>query len=385
MRKRLEDLESLAASVAETNDKPTQIKASTASPVTSIESGQTSSPEQASQDWSSPTCSDEDGSQQGPHAPSTTPLDVLVPTTSEETSMSMSFWDPATFIDPSYLTMTNYGRPDTQREYLSTTYVDCGCAVRHVEVRTKGLGCYDKGVELIRVGESKAFSDPYMNHIRIEAMCTISAMWENCLQLGISEWVLCDEDSQSPFYRPGPSTNLITSHNTEAIDGVVRTVQSIWKTLKPDIRPIKEQITIPHHPCLDIFPFPTFRKNVLKATVLVDEDEFWCDAMHGLTCWGGAGIGRADRKGATGRASTGTPWDHRSWEAKPWFIRKYWIVLGGEDGELVRQSEWWRGTRSEDVDIWSPDSTHNVFDATGMDFGLLAGTPCLAPLFQAGL
>lgn len=350
-------------------------------------SDQTSSPEQKSQDWSSPNGTNEGVLQPGPQASSRSPLDVCLPTTVEPDSSDMSFWDPATFIDPSFLTMTNYGRSDTPKEYFPTTQVDCGCAVRHVEVRAKRLGYYDRGVELIRLGETKVFSDPYMNHIRMEAICTVTAMWENCLQLGISEWVLCDDVSQSPFYRPGPSNNLITSGNTEAVDGVVRTVQSIWKTLKPDIRPIKEQITVPHHPCLDIFPFPTFRRNVLKGVVVIDDDEFFTDALHGLTCWGGAGLGRGDRKGATGKASTGTPWDHRSWEAKPWFLRKYWVVLGGEEGELVRQSEWWRGTRGEDLDIWSSeapgpieDSTRarDPFDAACMSFSVLTKGPCQA-------
>ncbi|KAJ4394804.1 hypothetical protein N0V93_004024 [Gnomoniopsis smithogilvyi] len=377
LRKRLEDLETLAASVAVTKKTATNGGAEATSPVTPIDD-KTSSPEQTSQTWSSPNSSGEDASQNGAQAPFTSALDVFVPAVVDDVSMDMSIWDPATCIDPSYFTMTNYGKPDTEREFWPTTYVDCGCFVRHVEVRTKGPGCHGKGRKLIRVGETQVFSDPYLNHIRMDAMCTISAMWENCLQLGISEWMLCDEDSQSPFYRPGPSTSLITNNKIEAVDGVVRTVQSIWKTLKPDIRPTREQITIPHHPCLDVFPFPTFRKNVLKATVVFDDDEFFCDALEGLTCWGGSGIGRGDRKGATGKTSTGTPWDHRSWEAKPWFIRKYWIVLGGEDGELVRQSEWWRGTRGEEVDIWSgeapgppSDLSKDLLDAGCMSFGFL--------------
>ena len=73
-----------------------------------------------------------------------------------------------------------------------------------------------------------------------------------------------------------------------------------------------------------------------------------------LVCWGGAGIGQKDRNDSTGYASTGTPWDVRSWEAKVWFLKKYWTLLGGEDGELVRQSEWWRSTRGEDTPEISP-------------------------------
>lgn len=280
----------------------------------------------------------------------------------EDPSTKSPLWDSATSIDPCFLTMTNYGRQNTQHELRTTSYIDCGCSVRHVEVRTMAVDGYEIGAELLRVGETKVFSDPYLNHIRVDAICTMTAMWENCLQLGVSEWVLCDETSQSSFYRPGShstnSTNLISATNgkSEAVDGVVRTVQSIWKSVKPDLRPIKEQVTIPHHPCLDIFPFPTFRRNALKGAVLLDEDEFFLDATNGIICWGGAGVGKGDQKSGTGKASTGTPWDHRSWEAKPWFLRKYWVLLGGEEGELVRQSEWWRGTRGEEEDIWSSEA-----------------------------
>lgn len=253
--------------------------------------------------------------------------------------------------------MTNYSRPKTQENLSHARYLDCGCSVRHVEIRTKSSGCDGSDIEYVRVGETAASSDPYMNHIRVEMVCTMAAMWEIRLQLGISELALCDDDSQSPFYRPGTSGNLIASGENEALDArVVRTVQSIWKTLKPDIRPLKEQVTVPHHPSVDVLPFPTLRKNLLTGAVVVDEEEFCHDSVNGLMCWGGAGVGRGDRNGATGKASTGRPWDHRSWDAKPWFIRKYWVALGGEDGELVRQSEWWRSTRGEEVDIWTSEA-----------------------------
>jgi hypothetical protein len=53
----------------------------------------------------------------------------------------------------------------------------------------------------------------------------------------------------------------------------------------------------------------------------------------------------------TGHAVTGNLWDVRSWEAKVWFLKKYWWLLGGEEGELVRQSEWWRSVRGEEARI----------------------------------
>ena len=129
---------------------------------------------------------------------------------------------------------------------------------------------------------------------------------------------------------------------------MIPTVQRIFTTLKPDMRPVSEQITIDHHPHIDILPFPTLRKNLIIHQEEFDHDGFFHDVQTGLLCWGGAGIGRRDRQNCTGLPSTGTPWDVRSWEAKEWFLKKYWTFLGGEDGELVRQSEWWRNMRGDD-------------------------------------
>lgn len=82
----------------------------------------------------------------------------------------------------------------------------------------------------------------------------------------------------------------------------------------------------------------------------IDEDEVIHDIINGLICWGGAGMSQRDRNLSTGRLSTGTPWDSRSWEGRTWFLQKYWAMLGGEEGELVRQSEWWRNMRGDEPD-----------------------------------
>lgn len=77
---------------------------------------------------------------------------------------------------------------------------------------------------------------------------------------------------------------------------------------------------------------------------------FFMELMTGLVCWGNAGVGQRDRaEDELGLASTGAPWDVRSWEAKDWFLEKYWNLLGGEVGELVRQTEWWRSIRGEEM------------------------------------
>lgn len=171
-------------------------------------------------------------------------------------------------------------------------------------------------------------------------ICTLAAVSALGTYIGISQEILCAEESLSPFFRPGAAS-------MDKADTVL-TVQRIFKTLKPDLRPSREQITVAHHPYIDILPFRTLRNNLITNRAQFDEDEFFEDVLAGLVCWGGAGVGQKDREASTGFVSTGMPWDVRSWEARAWFVKKYWNLLGGEEGELVRQSEWWRGVRGEE-------------------------------------
>ncbi|KAJ5233084.1 hypothetical protein N7468_006040 [Penicillium chermesinum] len=162
------------------------------------------------------------------------------------------------------------------------------------------------------------------------------------MHMGLTEELLCEDDSPSPFFRF--SANSVNQATAERL---ISSVQGTFRTLKPDLRPISEQITTKHHPYIDILPFPTLRKNILCHLDDFDEDAFFDDMLTGLLCWGGTGMAKGDRAQATGCVSTGTPWDFRSWEATQWFLEKYWNLLGGEDGELVRQSQWWRGVRGD--------------------------------------
>lgn len=199
---------------------------------------------------------------------------------------------------------------------------------------------------MLNVSPSLFSADPYINTLRVERICIAKAILSNCLHIGITEDMFCDEDAISPFFRPSGETIDDSKCNS-----VVKTIQNIFKTLKQDVRPIREQITTIHPPMIDVLPFPTLRKNLIKTGDTIEE-ELFDDLLNGLVCWGGAGVGRRDRDCSTGYISTGTPWDSRSWEARTWFLQKYWALLGGEEGELVRQSEWWRNVRGDDTDLW---------------------------------
>ncbi|RLM01365.1 hypothetical protein CFD26_109025 [Aspergillus turcosus] len=253
---------------------------------------------------------------------------------SDDSHSPLRVWSSTNFVDPSLLLSDK--KRDGHDSYWTAT-VSCGCSTPHVQIRTQGPdpSCWGE-IKILSIGPGAPSADPYANHLRVETLCTVSALHDLGIHLGLTMELICADNSLSPFFRG----------TLESAD-MICAVQRIFKTLKPDLRPNKEQITVKHHPFIDILPFPTLRRNMIKHQNEFDENEFFHDMLTGLVCWGGSGIGKRDRNISTGYASTGTPWDSRSWEARDWYIKKYWRLLGGEEGELVRQSEWWRSIRGE--------------------------------------
>lgn len=99
----------------------------------------------------------------------------------------------------------------------------------------------------------------------------------------------------------------------------------------------------------DVIPFPNFRSRLLAAVSvsppLVDEGELCADFTNdGLVCWGSSSSSSRGGSGAR------VPWDSRSWEPRPWFLRKYWFLVGSDEDDMWSASRWWRELRGEDLD-----------------------------------
>ena len=269
---------------------------------------------------------------------------TLVPSISQtdDTMSALSLWNSTTHIDP---TLLSRNKPNDGLGHRWTTTIDCGCSIPHAQIQTQGPTPYRYGgLSNLNYGSGATRANLLSNHLRIDTVCIITAFYTLGMYVGITEEMICADKSLSPFFwsTAESADDMVKAH-------AVYTSQNIFKTLKPDLRPSSEQITIRHHPYIDILPFPTLRNNLIAHQEEIDEDEFFYDMLNGLVCWGGAGVGKKDREDSTGYASTGTPWDVRSWEGRVWFLKKYWNLLGGEDGELVRQSEWWRNIRGDDT------------------------------------
>ena len=171
---------------------------------------------------------------------------------------------------------------------------------------------------------------PYINHIRLDALTCLAATLANAETLGITADMYFNS-TPSPFYRPRNNSQGTSSppHISSAL---------AFPNIKRDLRPTRIQLLRPHASYLDLLIFPLFRNWVIELATtdngLFDEEELIADLMSdGLVCWGNV-HGRFKGGG-------GCPWDMRSWEAKRWFLEKWWGFVDVETDEMWSVSQWW--------------------------------------------
>lgn len=135
------------------------------------------------------------------------------------------------------------------------------------------------------------------------------------------------------------------------------TSQLQLSNLPPTLHPTCLQRTIAHHPEIDVFPFPMYRDNLIRAGSTIDDMELCLDVLYGVEldvdcnpilrepvkdC---RDIGLGDG-GRTGLIVWSDPWLQSSWEVEEGFVRKYKRLLVGCD-ELIRSTNYWRRQRGE--------------------------------------
>lgn len=151
----------------------------------------------------------------------------------------------------------------------------------------------------------------------------------------------------SPFFQPGISKEI--AEKMCSMD---------FANVKPFLRPVPSQLLKSHYSYIDTIPFPSFRERAIGMICtnppMIDEKELFQDLLHdGLVCWA------SDPTKASCFETSGAPWDLRSWEAQPWFLKKWWILVGGTQSEIYRQTVWWREMRGE--------TTLDLFPSIDMD------------------
>lgn len=187
-------------------------------------------------------------------------------------------------------------------------------------------------------------------------MTLFSAALQNALCLGydLVELATCGPDYMSPFYRPemtprsDPAT-MSTSNPGPGIPDSQSLILGAGNSRIPDhLAPTFIQMTIPHHASFDLIPIPLLRDRAILLSITMPHrfniHELKLDIYErgGLTVWQ---QGFESYHHARGRSSC-QPWEMSSWEAAPWFIEKWCMVVGGPDGDLSQQSLMWRAFRA---------------------------------------
>ncbi|KAJ5750405.1 hypothetical protein N7533_007433 [Penicillium manginii] len=181
--------------------------------------------------------------------------------------------------------------------------------------------------------------DIYANNFRWKQFSTVAAIRANAESIGLTFEEITHPKSISPFY----SSTLAKDQSQ-----VISIRSTGFQGIKPHLRPTETQLNCFHHPWLDIFPCPIFRDRYIHLVTMgpsvFNADEFCMDLQNGgLICWGSQSGEKHDASGS------GAPWDMRSWEAQPWFLKKWWFVLGGEEGGFFQQSRWWHESRGDQL------------------------------------
>jgi hypothetical protein len=170
-----------------------------------------------------------------------------------------------------------------------------------------------------------ALPDVHTNHLSLRHMNIYRAFFSNAIALHFPVEKLIGSNSLSPFYRREAKT-------AEMLQNIMDIMPN---TLPQDLRPTPPQIAYEHSPFLDLLPFPTLRARAIIFSTcsppMVDLIELKNDIIDGgLVCW------------LTSQKGSGQPWDKRSWEAAPWFIDKWKVLVGDTNDEIWSQTKWWK-------------------------------------------
>ncbi|GLA44904.1 hypothetical protein CBS147343_10414 [Aspergillus niger] len=160
--------------------------------------------------------------------------------------------------------------------------------------------------------------------LNLSRMNVLRAAYQNAIALGMTAEWLCQDDTISIFSNHGPYV-------------VPRNQVSIPYSL----RPTALQRATPHHPWLDVFPFPCMRDNLIQAGDDLDDDEL----CHDLTAFWDT------RSSNATLLVWGTPWDPKNWEVTEEFAKKWGVFLRGCP-EILRSTNSWRVRRGERPLVW---------------------------------
>ncbi|KAI0904124.1 hypothetical protein F4823DRAFT_233297 [Ustulina deusta] len=173
-------------------------------------------------------------------------------------------------------------------------------------------GVHPPGLINIAVGMSGSLED---NSTTVFRACLSNAI---CIGIDLTELMYCERPCMSPFYRPRAQTNE---------DPTALVTASSYDSLPASLKPTLAQILIPHHASLDLIPLPRLRERaILLCAALPRTFSLWemkldIYTRNALIC--------QDRNASSGSVSQ--PWDTHGWQAAPWFLSKWKMVVDTDE------------------------------------------------------
>ncbi|KAI8623312.1 hypothetical protein F5Y19DRAFT_468596 [Xylariaceae sp. FL1651] len=172
-------------------------------------------------------------------------------------------------------------------------------------------GPYPPGLINVLLNISGGLED---NRTAVFKACLSNAI---CIGIDLAQLMFCEQPCMSPFYQPMARANE---------DPAALVAASSHDSMPVSLKPTLAQILIPHHASIDLIPIPRLRERAILMTAALPHlfslwemklDIYTRDA---LMCRG--------RNTMSGFISQ--PWDMRSWQAEPWFLEKWRMVVDAD-------------------------------------------------------
>ncbi|KAI1045795.1 hypothetical protein LB505_013901 [Fusarium chuoi] len=208
--------------------------------------------------------------------------------------------------------------------------------------------CNEKFSETVDASVNKLepnFPDLYMNMLQFSPAAIFTSCLSNALSLGLDPSIIanCSVEHISPFYQPNLSSTLNHAALMQAGSNILSTFDNT--SIPVHLRPTMAQILIPHHTSLDLIPIPFLRERAIMLSAAMphvfNNWELKLDIYErgGLTIW------RLKHEKGESVRDTYPPWDMKSWEVAPWFMKKWCMLMGREYDKMHNQSIGWQVVR----------------------------------------
>ena len=146
--------------------------------------------------------------------------------------------------------------------------------------------------------------------------------------------------------------------------------------LPPMLQPTELQMTTPHHPEVDCFPFPEFRDNRIRYGATYPIEQYCLDLLYGVeNCYS---TREWELNSRTGLIAWGEPWLQSSWEVEEAFARKYRKYIVGCK-KLLATTNHWRKSRGEPPLVLELDEEGEGESSSSFQFKASASSSCHPP------